>query len=70
MIDTGYNMAEDRGYIKGYKYGEFYVWIVAVLTQQYCMAAEYDLLNKGQFKFMAKWAQINGRPMKMIDAWN
>jgi len=34
------------------------------------MSCENDILNKGVLKFMVEWAQIKGRPMQMIDAWN
>jgi len=47
MFETLYSMAEDRNLVKRYKYGEMLVWLPAVLTQQYAMSCENDLLNKG-----------------------
>ena len=70
MFETLYSMAEDRNLVKRYKYGEMLIWLPAVLILQYAMSCENDILNKGVLKFMVEWAQIKGRPMQMIDAWN
>ena len=40
LTDTCYSMAEDRGYVKRYKYGELALFMFCNMTQQYAMAFE------------------------------
>ena len=70
LTDTAYSMAEDRGYARRIKYGEVLAWVFCNMTQQYAMGLENDIMNRGQMRFMIKWAQMAGNPMEMIKAWN
>jgi|TARA_B110000305_G_C19245125_1_gene541932 hypothetical protein len=40
-------MAEDRGYVKRYKYGEVLLWVICNLSQQYAMGFENNAMNPG-----------------------
>ena len=67
LADTSYTMAENRGYVKKFKYGEVLLWLICNIFQQYCMGYERDLLNKGQYRFMKKWSIMNGNPEQLMD---
>ena len=55
-------MGENRGYVRSIPHGEFFIWVICNVFQQYAMACERDTLNQGQYKFQRHWSLLDQMP--------
>lgn len=62
VSESAFAMGEKRGYVKRISYGEFYIWLICNVFQQYAMACEPDTLNPGQYKFQRHWSLLSKMP--------
>lgn len=62
VAESLFTMAEKRGYVKRIQHGEFLIWLLCNVCQQYAMACEPDTLNPGQYKFQRHWSLLSQMP--------
>mmetsp|Transcript_7497 Transcript_7497/g.11687 ORF Transcript_7497/g.11687 Transcript_7497/m.11687 type:complete len:97 (-) Transcript_7497:17-307(-) len=68
--DTVFRASEARGLVKSLVYGNVLLWVVTNTNQQYFWGNEKDLVNKGTWKFMAKWSMCSPNYHEMIVVMN
>ena len=51
-------------------YFNVFIWVLCAIVQQYTCSYETDCLNKGVYKFLAKWSIMQTNDTRMQDAFN